>query len=163
MSRFVDRREAGRILAKKLLKYDGRPDVIVLALPRGGVPVAYEIARALDVPLDVFSVRKIGHPLHPELALGAIATGGVRFLDRTAMSRLGTSEAALKPIIEREKRELDRREQLYRDARPFPDISGKTVILVDDGLATGASARSAVAALRTQNPATIVVAAPMCR
>lgn len=161
MSRFVDRREAGRILAKGLLKYEGRPDVIVLALPRGGVPVAYEIAHALQAPLDVFTVRKIGHPLHEEVALGAIATGGVQYLDRSAMSHLGISETMLKPTITRERRELERRERLYRDERPLPDVLGKTVILVDDGLATGASARSAVAALRSQLPAAIIVATPI--
>jgi predicted phosphoribosyltransferase len=161
MSRFFDRCEAGRVLATRLSTYAGRPDVVILGLPRGGVPVAYEVAKALALPLEVFTVRKIGLPGHEELAIGAIASGGVRVLDRDAMSHFGVSEDSLGPTLDREQRELERRERLYRDSRPFPQLAGKTVILVDDGLATGASARSAVKALRAHHPAAIVVAAPV--
>jgi putative phosphoribosyl transferase len=161
MNRFRDRREAGRLLARRLSKYVGRSNVIVLGLPRGGVPVAYEVAHALGAPLDVFVVRKIGHPWNDEVGLGAIASGGVQVLDRNLAHQLGTTDAQLNRIVAREQRELRRREQLYRADRPFPDLAGHTVILVDDGLATGASARTAVEALRAYHPMTIVVAAPV--
>jgi predicted phosphoribosyltransferase len=161
MSRFRDRREAGRILARRLSKYVGRSNVIVLGLPRGGVPVAYEVAHALGAPLDVFIVRKIGHPWNEELALGAIASGGVAVLDRESAHQLGTSDEQLDRIVAREQRELERRELRYRDERPFPDLTGHTVILVDDGLATGASMRAAVEALRLHHPASIVAAVPV--
>ncbi|MEW5915763.1 MAG: phosphoribosyltransferase [Gemmatimonadota bacterium] len=161
MSRFLDRREAGRILAKKLMKYAGRDDVIVLALPRGGVPIGFEVATALHVPLDVFTVRKIGHPLHEELAIGAIASGGVQLLDHDLLNEYSLSSEIVQHIIEREQRELERRERLFRDERPFPYLVGKTVLLVDDGFATGASARSAIHALRRHQPAAIVAAAPV--
>jgi putative phosphoribosyl transferase len=161
MSRFLNRREAGRVLAKKLMKYAGRDDVIVLALPRGGVPIGFEVATALHVPLDVFTVRKIGHPLYEELAIGAIASGGVELLDQDAIDTHFIGRDIVQRIIEREQRELARRELLYRDDRPFPYLVGKTVILVDDGFATGASARSAIHALRRHQPEAIVVAAPV--
>lgn len=152
MSRFPNRREAGRLLAERLSAYADRENVVVLALPRGGVPVAFEIARALGAPLDVFAVRKIGHPWNEELAIGAIATGGVRIVDEELIRYLGISRDELKRTVEREEHELDRRERLYRDHRVFPDLMGRIVILVDDGLATGASAHSAVEALRAYEP-----------
>lgn len=161
MNRFDDRREAGRVLARQVANYAGRSDVLVLALPRGGVPVAYEVARFLGAPLDVFTVRKIGHPWNEELAIGAVASGGVRLLDRNAISYFGLSDADVERTIARARRELQRRERLYRDERPFPILAGKTVILVDDGMATGASARSAVEAVRAYQPGRIVVAVPV--
>src|ERR1700694_3139927 len=158
--RFRDRREAGRLLAAKLAAYANRPDVIVLALPRGGVPVAYEVARALGAPLDVFVVRKLGVPGYEELAMGAVATGGVRVLNDQFVKRLGIPEHIIDAVAARERRELARRERLYRGGRPPPDARGRTVILVDDGLATGATMHAAIEALRQQNPARIVVAVP---
>jgi erythromycin esterase-like protein/predicted phosphoribosyltransferase len=157
---FRDRRDAGRVLAEKLAAYANRPDVLVMALPRGGVPVAYEVARALGAPLDVFVVRKLGVPGYEELAMGAVATGGVRVLNDQLVKRLGIPDHVIKAVTTRERQELARRERLYRDGRPPPDISGRTVILVDDGLATGATMQAAVEALRQQNPARIVVAVP---
>jgi predicted phosphoribosyltransferase len=158
---FRDRRDAGRFLAGKLMKYAGHPDVVVLALPRGGVPVAFEVAQALGAPLDVFLVRKLGLPGREELAVGAIAPGGVRILNRDVVRALGVPPSIIDKIAAQEQRELDRRLRLYRGDRPPPDVRGKTVILVDDGLATGATMRAAVAALRQQHPARIVVAAPV--
>lgn len=160
-SRFRDRRDAGRRLAAELRTYAQRPDVIVLALPRGGVPVGYEVARALGVPLDVFVVRKLGVPWHDELAMGAIASGGVQVLNRDLMRVAHVSEDQLQQVIASERAELERRERLYRGDRPFPDLRDKTVILVDDGLATGASVRAAIAALRKKAPKRIVVAVPV--
>ena len=157
---FRDRREAGRVLAEKLAAYANRPDVLVLALPRGGVPVAYEVARALGAPLDVFVVRKLGVPGYEELAMGAVATGGVRVLNDQLVERLGIPEHIIDAVAARERRELARRERLYRGGRPPPDVRGRTVILVDDGLATGATMHAAIQALRQQNPARIVVAVP---
>src|ERR1700704_6511423 len=157
---FRDRREAGRLLATKLAAYANRPDVLVLALPRGGVPVAYEVARAVGAPLDVFVVRKLGVPGYEELAMGAVATGGVRVLNDQLIQRLGIPDHVINAVTARERQELARRERLYRDGRPPPDISGRTVILVDDGLATGATMHAAIEALRQQNPARIVVAVP---
>ena len=157
---FRDRREAGRLLAEKLAAYANRPDVLVLALPRGGVPVAYEVARGLGAPLDVFVVRKLGVPGYEELAMGAIASGGVRVLNDQLVERLGIGEQAIEAIAARERQELERRERLYRGDRPPPDVRGRTVILVDDGLATGATMHAAIEALRQQNPARIVVAVP---
>ena len=157
---FRDRREAGRQLAAKLAKYAGRPDVIVLALPRGGVPVAYEVARALGAPLDVFVVRKLGVPGYEELAMGAVATGGVGVLNEQLVNRLGIPERLIDAVAAREQQELARRERLYRDGRPPPDVRGRTVILVDDGLATGATMHAAIEALRQLQPARIVVAVP---
>src|SRR3979411_2170298 len=157
---FRDRREAGRLLAAKLADYANRPDVIVLALPRGGVPVAYEVATALDVPLDVFVVRKLGVPGYEELAMGAVATGGVRVLNDQLVERLGIPESLIDAVAARERQELARRERLYRGNRPPPDVRGRTVILVDSGRATGATMYAAIEALRQQNPARIVVAVP---
>jgi erythromycin esterase-like protein/predicted phosphoribosyltransferase len=157
---FRDRHEAGRALAGLLEHYRGRDDVVVLALPRGGVPVAYEVATALGAPLDVFLVRKLGVPGHEELAMGAIATGGVVVLNDDVVRDLGISQEDLRRAAEREARELGRREQAYRGNRPMADIAGKVVILVDDGLATGSSMRAAIQALRALGPARIVVAVP---
>jgi putative phosphoribosyl transferase len=159
--RFRDRHHAGRVLAEHLQKYSNRDDVIVLALPRGGVPVGYEAAKALNVPLDVFVVRKLGVPGHEELAMGALATGGVRVLNRDVAAMLPDAERMLDAVTAREKLELDRREIAYRDDRPRPDLRGKTVILVDDGLATGATMRAAAAALKQYGVARIVVAVPV--
>jgi erythromycin esterase-like protein/predicted phosphoribosyltransferase len=157
---FRDRRDAGRLLADKLATYANRPDVLVLALPRGGVPVAYEVARALGAPMDVFVVRKLGVPGYEELAMGAVATGGVRLLNDQLVERLGIPEQMIDAVAARELQELARRERLYRGGRPPPDVRGRTVILVDDGLATGATMHAAIEALRQQNPARIVVAVP---
>src|SRR3954451_20020434 len=159
--RFRNRNKAGRLLAKKLTAYANRPDVLVLALPRGGVPVAYEVARALGAPLDVFLVRKLGVPGHDELALGAIATGGVRLLNPDVVRGLRIPPEVIDQVAATERAELERRQQEYRDDRPTPDVRGKTVILIDDGLATGASMRAAVAALRQGQPARVVVAVPI--
>lgn len=158
---FRDRADAGKRLAERLRHYANRDDVIVLALPRGGVPVAYEVARALDVPLDVFLVRKLGFPGQEELAMGAIASGGVRVLNTSLLRRLHVSMDTVEAVAANELRELERREQEYRGTVAPPPVRGKTVILVDDGLATGASMQVAVAALRRQEPARIVVAVPV--
>lgn len=160
--RFIDRTEAGRELAAALSpRYASRSDVIVLGLPRGGVPVAYEIATVLDAPLDVFVVRKLGLPGHEEFGIGAIASGGVRVVDESVLRAYGVDQATLEQITTRERRELDRRERLYRDDRPFPMLRDRTVILVDDGLATGSTMRAAVAALRAESPRAIVIAVPV--
>lgn len=161
MRRFDDRREAGRELAAMLHAFAGRQDVIVLGLPRGGVPVAFEVAAALQVPLDVFTVRKIGLPDNDEYAIGAIATGGVASIDRLLARSLRVSDEVLDALIVREQAELDRREQLYRRNRGPLRIRGRTAIVVDDGLATGATMHAAVVALRTLDPARIVVATPV--
>jgi predicted phosphoribosyltransferase len=158
--RFRNRTDAGRRLAEKLAAYANRPDVLVLALPRGGVPVGCEVARALGAPLDVFLVRKLGVPGYEELAMGAVATGGVRVLNDEIVRGLGISEHEIDAAAARELQELARRERLFRGDRPPPDVAGRTVILVDDGLATGATMRAAIHALRQQQPAGIVVAAP---
>ena len=157
---FRDRQHAGEVLTTKLGAYAGRDDVIVLALPRGGVPVAFEVARALGAPLDVFTVRKLGVPGHEEWGFGAIATGGVRVLDRNVVGRLGLPDGLIDQVTARERRELERRERVYRGDRPAPALNGKTVIVVDDGLATGSTMRAAVQALRAFGPAQIVVAVP---
>lgn len=159
--KFRDRTEAGKQLAKQLFAYADQPDVIVLALPRGGVPVAYEVARALNVPLDIFGVRKLGVPGHEELAMGAIATGGIRFINQDLVQSLQVSQAAIEQVAAVEQRELERREQAYRDGRSVPSLRDRTVILVDDGLATGATMQAAILALRQQHPARIVVAVPV--
>ena len=157
---FRDRREAGRLLAAKLRAYANRPDVIVLALPRGGVPVAFEVASALGAPLDVFLVRKLGVPGYEELAMGAVATGGVRVLNDEIVRGLGIPDYVIDAVAAWEQQELTRRERVYRDDRPQPNVQGRTVILVDDGLATGATMLAAIKALRQQQPARIVVAVP---
>jgi predicted phosphoribosyltransferase len=158
---FIDRADAGRILAEKLDKYAGRDNVIVLGLPRGGVPVAYEVAKRLRVPLDVFIVRKLGVPGFEELAAGAIASGGVRVLNEDVMRALPNANEIIESVTAMETKELERREISYRDGRPAPELRGKTVILVDDGLATGATMRAAVKALRQRGVAKIVVAVPV--
>ncbi|MCU1657377.1 MAG: Erythromycin esterase, partial [Pseudonocardiales bacterium] len=157
---FRDRRDAGHALARLLEDYRDRSDVVVLGLPRGGVPVAYEVATALGAPLDVFLVRKLGVPGREELAMGAIAGGGVVVLNEDVIRGLGITPEAIQEVVEREGRELVRREQAYRNGRPALDVHGKTVIVVDDGLATGASMRAAIQALRELRPALIVVAVP---
>jgi predicted phosphoribosyltransferase len=157
---FHDRRDAGRRLAEALDRYADRTDVIVLALPRGGVPVGYEIARRLGAPLDVFVVRKLGVPGHEEFAMGAIASGGVRILDQQLIRRLHLSERAIARVIEKEEAELVRRERHYRGDRPFPDLSDRIAILVDDGLATGATMMAAVHALR-EEARHVVIAVPV--
>lgn len=158
---FLDRYEGGRVLAGLLRPHAHRPDTVVLALPRGGVPVAYEVARELGAPLDVFLVRKLGAPRHEELAMGAIASGGMLVINREVVDELSISREQLDTAAEREGLELQRRELRYRDGRPPPEVRGRTVILVDDGLATGTTMRAAVAALRQQEPARIVVAVPV--
>jgi len=160
-ARYRNRTDAGRRLAGLLQDYAGRPDVIVLGLPRGGVPVAFEVAQALHAPLDVFVVRKLGLPAHPELAIGAIASGGVRIVDQGALRRFGVTEEQLAAVAATEERELRRREGQYRDGLPLPDVAGKTVILIDDGLATGATMAAAATALRAQGPGRLVVAVPV--
>jgi predicted phosphoribosyltransferase len=157
---FRNRRDAGQVLAGLLDRCRGRADVIVLGLPRGGVPVAYEVATALGAPLDVFVVRKLGAPRHEELAMGAIASGGVTVVNDDVVRGLGVPPETVERVAEREGGELRRREQAYRQGRPFPDVAGKVVIVVDDGLATGSSMRAAVEALRRLRPARIVVAVP---
>jgi predicted phosphoribosyltransferase len=159
--RFRDRVDAGRQLAVQLAQYAGRNDVIVLALPRGGVPVGAEVARALEAPLDVFLVRKLGVPGHPELAMGAIASGGVRVLGDDIIRDLAIPTSAIEAVAAREQVELARRERLYRGERPLPSLAQRTIILVDDGLATGATMQAAVEAVRTQQPARVVVAVPV--
>lgn len=158
---FRDRVAAGRALAAALEAYKGRKDVLVLALPRGGVPVAAEVAAALGADLDLMIVRKLGVPGHSELAMGAISSGGVRVLNPDVVSSLKIGEIAIEEVAKREARELERREQAYRGTRPRPGIRGKCVILVDDGVATGATMRAAIEALRQQKPETIVVAVPV--
>jgi putative phosphoribosyl transferase len=159
--RFANRREAGRVLASHLMHYSGRDgDVIVLALPRGGVPVGYEVADALDAPLDVFLVRKLGVPGHEELAMGAIASGGVRVLNPTVVQGLRIPQRWIDEVAVQEQTELERRAREYRGDRPQPDVKGKVVILVDDGLATGATMRAAAEALRRLGPRKLVIAVP---
>jgi putative phosphoribosyl transferase len=157
---FENRNDAGKKLAQEFIKFKERDDAIVLALPRGGVPVAYEVARALDVPLDIFLVRKLGVPGQEELAMGAIASGGVRVLNPEVIRALNIPGSVIHAAVERELRELERREQDYRDDKPRPDLRRKIVILIDDGLATGASMRAAVEGVRVQDPAKIIVAVP---
>ena len=158
---FRDRRQAGQVLAEQLSHFASRGDVVVLALPRGGVPVGYEVARRLRAPLDVFVVRKLGVPGQEELAFGAIASGGVRVLNESIVYSLRLTDAMIERISEREQQELERRERLYRDDRPAPDLTDKTVIIVDDGLATGATMRAAVDAVKCLAAKQIVVAVPV--
>jgi predicted phosphoribosyltransferase len=157
---FQDRRDAGRILATRLSEYVGRPDVVVLALPRGGVPVAYEVAKALHAPLDLFLVRKLGVPGHEELAMGAIASGAVRVLNQSVVQSLYIPETIINTVAQREQRELERREHAYRSGRPPHDLHDKTVILVDDGLATGSTMAAAVTGVRALGAKKVVVAVP---
>ena len=161
MKRFLNRREAGIQLAEKLGHFAGKRDVLVLGLARGGVPVAYEVARALHVPLDVFVVRKLGAPGHEEFAIGAIATGGIRVLNPEAIQLLGITSSAIERVTMLEQQELERREKMYRGDRPPVSVKGRTVIVVDDGLATGATMQAAITALRRQDPAAIIAAAPV--
>ncbi|MDD2340694.1 MAG: phosphoribosyltransferase [Methanosarcina sp.] len=160
MSLFNDRVEAGRKLAKYLLKYANRSDVLILALPRGGVPVAFEVAKELNVKMDVFIVRKLGVPGNEELAMGAIASDNIRVLNEDVVTSFQIPERVIDMVAENERRELERRESTYRGDRPKPEIKGSTIILIDDGLATGATMRAAAAALKTKSPAKIVVAVP---
>lgn len=158
--RFRDRTHAGQLLAAALATYAHRPDVLVLGLPRGGVPVAFEVARALHAPLDVLVVRKLGVPGQEELAMGAIASGGVRVLNEDVVRYLALSRETIEHEVRQEQREVERREQLYRGKRAAPDLHGRPVILVDDGMATGATMRAAVAAVRQQQPAALIIAVP---
>src|SRR6266446_9576886 len=161
MTGYRDRRHAGRVLADALRGYAGRRDVVVLGLPRGGVPVAFEVATRLGAPLDVFVVRKLGVPGYPELAMGAIASGGMQVLNDDVVSQLPDAEQWVAHVANEEQKELERRELFYRDARPRPDLRGKKVILIDDGLATGATMRAAARALKEQGVAHLVVAVPV--
>jgi putative phosphoribosyl transferase len=158
--RFRNRSEAGRQLAEKLKNYEGRPDLLVLALPRGGVPVGFEVAQALGAPLDLFLVRKLGVPGHEELAMGAIATGGIRVLNQDVIEELRINDELILAVAAQEEKELERRERAYRGNRPMPDIRGRTIILVDDGIATGSTMHAAIAALRKLEPARLIVAVP---
>lgn len=158
---FSDRRAAGRVLARALGAYAGKSDLVVLGLPRGGVPVAYEVAEALHAPLDVFTVRKLGVPGHEELAMGAVASGGTVILDARLAEMLGVTPEDIERVKQCELEELRRRESAYRDTRPRPQLQGKTVIVIDDGLATGSSMRAAVEALRGSDPAQVLVAVPV--
>lgn len=158
---FSNRTEAGQLLGQALMHHAGREDAIVLALPRGGVPVAFEVARMIGAALDLMIVRKLGTPGHEELAMGAIATGGARLLNRDIIESLGIQEDAIEAVAKREQHEIERRERAYRGNRPAPRVEGRCLILVDDGLATGATMRVAVEALRQQRPARIVVGVPV--
>ena len=157
---FRDRTEAGQVLARRLQQYKNQPDVLILGLPRGGVPVAYEVARDLNAPLDVFIVRKLGVPGHEELGMGAIATGGVRTLHEGIIREIGISPQTIEAVSAREQAELERRERLYRGDRPAPTIKGRTVVIVDDGLATGSTMKAAIQAVRQQDPRQVIVAVP---
>lgn len=158
---FHDRPQAGQILSRKLRAYAGRSDLLVFGLPRGGVPVAFEVARALRAPLDIFMVRKLGAPGQEELAMGAIATGGVRIINEDVVRSLDISPRTIDSVAAKESRELVRRERLYRGDKPVPEMAGRTIILVDDGLATGSTMRAAMAAIRAKKPRRIVVAVPV--
>ncbi len=157
---FRDRTEAGRVLADRLAAYANYPDAMVLALPRGGVPVAFEIAEALNLPLDIFVVRKLGLPGHEEFAIGAIASGGARVLNQDLIRQLSLSNEIIEHIVAREQRELERRERTYRGQRPVLDVRDRIIIIVDDGLATGSSMGASIAALRQKRPPKLIVAVP---
>jgi predicted phosphoribosyltransferase len=159
--RFRDRTEAGRVLGSMLQKYAERSDLLILGLPRGGVPVAYEVARALNAPMDLFVVRKLGVPGQEELAMGAIASGGIRVLNQDVISGLAISDAVIESVASMEMRELERRESAYRGGRDAPCLESRCLILIDDGLATGSSMRAAVRAVRTRNPSRTVIAVPV--
>lgn len=161
MKKFIDRQHAGKVLAELLHEYANRADVIVLALPRGGIPIGYEIASSLSVPLNIVLVRKLGVPGHKELAMGAIASGDEVILNESLINQLQLDKTAIQPILQAEKIELKRREQSYCKNHPYPSLRDKTIILVDDGLATGATMRVAIASLRQHHPAAIIVAAPV--
>ncbi|BAY09396.1 phosphoribosyltransferase [Calothrix sp. NIES-2098] len=161
LQRFRNRVEAGKVLAAKLTEYGNRPDVLVLGLPRGGVPVAYEVANALDAPLDVCLVRKLGVPGHKELAMGALAMGGVRVINENVVDWLRIPKETIDRVAAMERRELERRNLVYRGNRPLPKVKNHTVILVDDGIATGATIRAAIATLKKQQPCELVVAVPV--
>lgn len=158
---FRDRKQAGELLARKLTKYANREDVVVLAIPRGGVPVGFEVARALHAPLDVFIVRKLGVPWQEELAFGAVATGGIRVLDEQIVESLQLTPEQIEKVTERENKELERRERVYRGKRAALAVKGKLVLLVDDGIATGSSMLAGITALRQLEPAQIIVATPV--
>ena len=158
---FRDRREAGKILAKALLKHVSEPGLAILALPRGGVPVAFEVAKALNASLDVFIVRKLGVPGHEELAMGAIASGGIRVLDESVTNYLNISSRIIDAVAKREEMEMKRRESIYRHGKSKLDVKGKIIILVDDGLATGSTMRAAITALQKQNPQRLIAAVPV--
>lgn len=160
ITRYKDRQEAGVVLAQELQSYANQPDVLVLALPRGGVPVAFEIATALHVPLDVFIVRKLGVPGHTELAMGALAMGNILVFNDDIIRQLNITQEEINAVIHKEEQELKRREAAYRDNRPFPSLAKKTIILVDDGIATGATMRAAIKALKKAGPAKLIVAVP---
>jgi putative phosphoribosyl transferase len=160
-SRFQNRTQAGKALAARLNSYANRPDVLVLGLPRGGVPVAYEVAKALHAPLDICLVRKLGVPGHKELAMGAIASDGVRVLNYDVISWLGISSTTIDTVAARELKELQRRDRAYRGDRLQPEIRDRTVILVDDGIATGSTMRAAISVLKPQHPAQLIVAVPV--
>lgn len=161
MDRYLNREDAGKRLAKELSAYAHTPELIVLALPRGGVPVAYEIAKSLHAPLDVFIVRKLGVPGHEELAMGAIAMGGTSVLNDHIIRELRISPEAIKRVTQEEQKELERRMQVYRDKQAFPGLENHTIILVDDGIATGATIRAAIAALKKHKPAKLIIAVPV--
>lgn len=159
--KYLDRKDAGQVLADLLTEYANRKDVIVLALPRGGVPVAYQIAKALHAPLDVFIVRKLGVPRHEELAMGAIATGNVTVFNEDIITELAIPKTEIQKVIQEERQELERREKVYRGDRPFPDLKNKIIILVDDGIATGATIRAAIKGLKQFKPKKLIAAVPV--
>jgi putative phosphoribosyl transferase len=161
MRRFRNRTEAGQMLATELVAYANRSDVLVLGLPRGGVPVAYEVAKALNVPLDICLVRKLGVPSNRELAMGAIGTGGVMVINQEIVRSLRISPEAIERVVAQEQQELERRERAYRGTRPLPDLESRTIILIDDGIATGSTLRAGIATLRQHQPQSIVVAVPV--
>lgn len=161
MEKFIDRHDAGKIIATYLTEYIKRPNALVLALPRGGVPIGYEIAQALALPLEIFIVRKLGVPGHEELAMGAIASGGTIIFNELIINQLNLEKLVVNQVIHAEQEELMRREQLYRGNLPFPSLKEKTIIIVDDGIATGSTIRAAVLALRKQQPASMIIAVPV--